>query len=68
MTVTLDVSERLVVEIVDNGSGIDPEAPRSGLRRSLSELAMQVEAVVDLPPDPVEALAEAGFDPLLARS
>jgi len=30
--VTLDVSENLVVEIVDNGTGIDPKAPRSGLR------------------------------------
>ena len=38
VTVTLDVSENLVVEIVDNGKGIDPEAPRSGLR-SLEERA-----------------------------
>jgi signal transduction histidine kinase len=38
VTVTLDVSEDLVVEVVDNGRGIDPGAPRSGLR-SLEERA-----------------------------
>ncbi|WP_380157962.1 CpaE family protein [Kineococcus sp. R86509] len=50
------------------GRALAEVAPRSGLRRSLSDLAMQVEAVVDLPPDPAEALVGAGFDPLLARS
>jgi signal transduction histidine kinase len=38
VTVTLDVDEDVVVEVVDNGRGIDPEAPRSGLR-SLQERA-----------------------------
>ncbi|MCW2575440.1 MAG: Hypoxia sensor histidine kinase response regulator dosT [Modestobacter sp.] len=32
VTVTLDVGEDVVVEVVDNGTGIDREAPRSGLR------------------------------------
>jgi signal transduction histidine kinase len=32
MTVTLDVADDVVVEVVDNGLGIDPGAPRSGLR------------------------------------
>ncbi|MCW2697723.1 MAG: Hypoxia sensor histidine kinase response regulator dosT [Modestobacter sp.] len=30
--VTLDVADDAVVEVVDNGTGIDPAAPRSGLR------------------------------------
>ncbi|MDQ1532170.1 MAG: hypothetical protein QOE37_2323, partial [Microbacteriaceae bacterium] len=30
--VTLDVADEVVVEVVDNGSGVDPGAPRSGLR------------------------------------
>jgi signal transduction histidine kinase len=32
VTVTLDVTDDVVVEVVDNGTGIDPTAPRSGLR------------------------------------
>jgi signal transduction histidine kinase len=32
VTVTLDVADEVTVEIMDNGAGIDPEAPRSGLR------------------------------------
>jgi signal transduction histidine kinase len=32
VTVTLDVADDIVVEVVDNGTGIDPGAPRSGLR------------------------------------
>jgi signal transduction histidine kinase len=32
VTVTLDVSADVVVEVVDNGTGIDAKAPRSGLR------------------------------------
>ncbi|HEY4603627.1 MAG TPA: GAF domain-containing protein [Blastococcus sp.] len=32
VTVTLDVTEDVVVEIVDDGRGIDPRAARSGLR------------------------------------
>jgi signal transduction histidine kinase len=32
VTVTLDVTDDVVVEVVDNGTGIDPGAPRSGLR------------------------------------
>jgi signal transduction histidine kinase len=32
VTVTLDVADDVVVEVVDNGTGIDPGAPRSGLR------------------------------------
>jgi signal transduction histidine kinase len=31
VVVTLDVAEDVVVEVVDNGEGLDPEAPRSGL-------------------------------------
>jgi signal transduction histidine kinase len=30
--VTLDVAEDVMVEIEDDGAGIDPRAPRSGLR------------------------------------
>lgn len=50
------------------GRTLAEAAPRSALRRAMSELAVQLEAVVDLPADPVPALAETGFDPLLARS
>jgi signal transduction histidine kinase len=32
VTVTLDVADDVVVEVVDNGTGLDPGAPRSGLR------------------------------------
>jgi signal transduction histidine kinase len=32
VTVTLNVADDVMVEIMDNGAGIDPEAPRSGLR------------------------------------
>jgi signal transduction histidine kinase len=32
VTVTIDVADDVVVEVVDNGTGIDPGAPRSGLR------------------------------------
>ena len=32
VTVTLDVADAVVVEIVDDGRGIDPQAARSGLR------------------------------------
>jgi signal transduction histidine kinase len=32
VTVTLDVADDVVVEVVDDGTGIDPGAPRSGLR------------------------------------
>jgi signal transduction histidine kinase len=38
VTVTLDVADEVVVEVVDDGTGIDLEAPRSGLR-NLEELA-----------------------------
>jgi signal transduction histidine kinase len=32
VTVTLDVADEVVVEILDDGRGIDPQAARSGLR------------------------------------
>jgi signal transduction histidine kinase len=32
VTVTLDVTDAVAVEILDDGRGIDPKAPRSGLR------------------------------------
>jgi len=32
ITVTLDVSDQVVVEVLDDGRGIDPQAARSGLR------------------------------------
>jgi signal transduction histidine kinase len=32
VTVTVDVADEVVVEVVDNGVGVDPGAPRSGLR------------------------------------
>ena len=32
LTVTLDVADDVLVEVVDNGRGVDPDAPRSGLR------------------------------------
>jgi MinD-like ATPase involved in chromosome partitioning or flagellar assembly len=50
------------------GRTLSEVAPRSGLRRAIFDLAEQLEAVVDLPPDPADAFGEPGFDPLLARS
>jgi signal transduction histidine kinase len=32
VTVTLDVADEVVLEVVDDGRGIDPRAARSGLR------------------------------------
>lgn len=43
-------------------------APRSALRRAVSDLAERLEAVVDLPDDPADGGVGTGFDPLLARS
>ncbi|RBY80797.1 GAF domain-containing sensor histidine kinase [Blastococcus sp. TF02A-26] len=52
VTVTLDVTDEVVLEVVDDGRGIDPRAARSGLR-NLSERAARrgggatVEALPD---------------------
>jgi signal transduction histidine kinase len=51
VTVTLDVGEQVVLEILDDGRGIDSAAPRSGLR-NLEERARRRAggcAVVALP-------------------
>ena len=51
VTVTLDVGEDVVVEVVDNGRGMDQGAPRSGLR-NLEERARRragAASVVSLP-------------------
>jgi signal transduction histidine kinase len=45
VTVTLDVADDVVVEVVDDGTGIDPGAPRSGLR-NLEERARRRGGVV----------------------
>lgn len=50
------------------GRTLAETAPRSALRRALSDLAAQLEVAVDLPTDPLDALAGPGFDPVLARS
>ncbi|MBW8767995.1 MAG: histidine kinase, partial [Geodermatophilales bacterium] len=52
VTVTLDVTEDVVVEIVDDGRGIDPRAARSGLR-NLEQRACRHggEAAVEPLPD-----------------
>jgi signal transduction histidine kinase len=53
-TVTLDVADEVVVEILDDGHGIDPRAARSGLR-NLEQRARQHGGEVV-----VEALPEGG--------
>jgi signal transduction histidine kinase len=52
VTVTLDVTDHVVVDIVDDGRGIDPKAARSGLR-NLEQRARRHggETVVELLPD-----------------
>jgi signal transduction histidine kinase len=47
VVVTLDVAEHIVVEVVDNGAGIDPGAPRSGLR-NLEERARRAGGAVSV--------------------
>jgi signal transduction histidine kinase len=47
VTVTLDVGENVVVEVVDDGRGIDPDAPRSGLR-NLEERARRRDGGVSV--------------------
>jgi signal transduction histidine kinase len=54
VTVTLDVADEVVVEILDDGHGIDPRAARSGLR-NLEQRARQHGGEVV-----VEALPEGG--------
>ncbi|MGY1616209.1 GAF domain-containing protein [Geodermatophilus sp. SYSU D00691] len=52
VTVTVDVSDRVVLEVVDDGRGIDPGAARSGLR-NLEQRAQRHggEAAVEPLPD-----------------
>ena len=40
MTVTVEAGDELLIDVVDNGIGIDPSAARSGLR-NLQERAQQ---------------------------
>jgi len=48
VTVTLDVTDSVVLDIVDNGRGIDAEAARSGLRNLEQRARRQGgEAVID---------------------
>jgi signal transduction histidine kinase len=47
VVVTIDVAEHIVVEVVDNGAGIDTQAPRSGLR-NLEERARRAGGVVSV--------------------
>jgi signal transduction histidine kinase len=54
VTVTLDVADDVVVEILDDGHGIDPRAARSGLR-NLEQRARQHGGAAA-----VEALPEGG--------
>jgi signal transduction histidine kinase len=51
VTVTLDVADDVVVEVVDNGVGIDTGAPRSGLR-NLEERARRRGGDVTAEPAP----------------
>jgi signal transduction histidine kinase len=52
VTVTLDVTDDIVVEIVDDGRGIDPKAARSGLRNlERRAVAYGGEATVEPLPD-----------------
>jgi signal transduction histidine kinase len=51
VTVTLDVADDVVVEVVDDGRGIDPRAARSGLR-NLEERAQQRSGQVSVVPGP----------------
>src|SRR4051794_16791540 len=54
VTVTLDVTDEVVVEIVDDGRGIDPKAARSGLR-NLQQRAVRHDGEAT-----VEPLEEGG--------
>jgi signal transduction histidine kinase len=40
VTLTVEAGDELLVDVLDNGVGIDPSAPRSGLR-NLDERAKQ---------------------------
>jgi signal transduction histidine kinase len=51
VTVTLDVADDVVVEVLDDGRGIDPRAARSGLR-NLEERAQQRSGQVSVVPGP----------------
>jgi signal transduction histidine kinase len=54
VTITLDVGDDVVVEVVDDGHGVDDRAPRSGLR-NLEQRARQRGGDLS-----VEALADGG--------
>ncbi|WP_029432347.1 GAF domain-containing sensor histidine kinase [Blastococcus sp. URHD0036] len=54
VTVTLDVSDLVVLEVVDDGRGIDPLAARSGLRNVIGRAERRGGGTT------VEALAEGG--------
>jgi signal transduction histidine kinase len=52
VTVTVDAGAELVVEVVDDGVGIDPAAARSGLR-NLDERARECGGTLDVWPEPL---------------
>ena len=51
VTVTVEAGNDLLIDVVDNGIGIDPSAARSGLR-NLQERAQQCQGELTVHPEP----------------